>query len=504
MPRPCTALALLVLTACGGESATTGASGTSTDVTTGAPMSGEAPPTSAAPTSGADASTSGLSGAATQGLTGGPETTDTTPTLATSSGTTSSGTTAAEASSTGATTDADTSTGEPPPPVDACAAQTPKCPGAAPATAGGGLVAIDRCAFPLVDQDTWAAQAGRVAALSAALPTTALADLPDAEFNRSAVAIKAVPGGVKNVAQAFRWDDEDNNKEWWIPQGLTGSADATAEGTVGGRKLLLVSWYHDEEKDPNNTVTKGVRVSVVDIDDPAKPRYRHILLVEPIDGDPIDFKPIPVHAGGLTWFGDYLYVVDTGKGFRVFDLRALMRVETALESVGFDPATQKYYAGLYKFVLPQVGSYKHDSTCKPLFSSVALDRGSDPPTLVSSEYCSATACGGPLQGRIFRWPLDPDSGRLAAATVWPLAAHYMAQTQVQGGLVHAEDVYLSSSAPGGGGGALYVLPGGGASKTATWVDAPEDLLRDGGRLWSLSEGTGARVVFAVDLAKLPG
>lgn len=395
-------------------------------------------------------------------------------------------------------------TGEPPPPVDACADVAPVCPAGPPAKAGGGLVAIDRCGFPLVDQDTWTTQADRVAALAAVLPTITIGALADAEFNRDGVALKTVPGGVKNVAQAFRWDDEDNDKEWWIPQGLTGSADATPDGTVGGRKLLLVSWYHDEEKDPNNTVTKGVRVSLVDIDDPAKPRYRHILLVEPTAGDPVDFKPIPIHAGGLTWFGDYLYVVDTGKGFRVFDMRALMRVETALESVGWDPATKKYYAGLYKYVLPQVGSYKHGSKCAPIFSSVALDRTSEPPTLVSSEYCSADACGGALKGRIYRWPLDPASGRLAAATVWPLAAHYMAQTHVQGGLVHMGDVYLSSSAPAGSAGALYVLPGGGASKTATWVDTPEDLLRDGKRLWSLSEGTGIRVVFAVDLADLPG
>lgn len=503
MLTPRRLVTLLLLVACGGES--TGDADPTTAIT--GPVTGPAPTTatSAAGSSGGESlttSSSEDSGGSGPGAvtTSGPVTSDTTSTHTSTTDTTTTHTSTTDASTTGA----ETSTGEPPPPVDVCAEQTPGCPAAPPAKAGGGLVEIDRCAFPLVDQDTWAAQAGRVAALAQVLPTIALADLADAEFNRSAVAIQQVPGGVANVAQAFRWDDEDNTKAWWIPQGLTGSADASAGGTVGGRKLLLVSWYHDEAQDPNDTATKGVRVSVVDIDDPAKPRYRHILLVEPIDGDPVSFKPIPVHAGGLAWFGDSLYVVDTGKGFRVFDMRALMRVDTAQDTIGWDPATRKYYAGVYKYVLPQVGAYKHASACAPLFSSVALDRGSDPPTLVSSEYCNDSACGGALKGRIYRWPLDPTSERLAAATVWPLAAHYMAQSHVQGGLVHAGSVYLSSSAPAGSGGALYVLPGGGPSKTVTWVDSPEDLMRADGLLWSLSEGAGSRVVFAVPLAGLPG
>lgn len=511
MPVPRRLAALLLLAACGADS--TGRADPTVVVT--GPLTGDASATTDAPGTSPTTSTGGAPGTGgsdTTVSTTGPTTTEdqastthigTTTDISTTAGL--STTTDSSATDTSTTADGTTgTTGEPAPPIDACAEMMPACPATPPVKAGGGLIEIDRCAFPLVDQDTWAAQAGRVAALAQVLPTIALADLADGEFNRSAVPIQNVPGGVASVAQAFRWDNEDNTKIWWIPQGLTGSADASADGLVGGRKLLLVSWYHDEAKDLNNATTKGVRVSVVDIDDPAKPRYRHILLVEPIDGDPVSFKPIPVHAGGLAWFGDYLYVVDTGKGFRVFDMRALMRVDTAEESVGYDPATQKYYAGVYKYVLPQVGAYTHASACAPLFSSVALDRSSDPPTLVSSEYCNDSACGGALKGRIYRWPLDPASERLAAPTVWPLAAHYMAQSHVQGGLVAAGNVYLSSSAPAGTTGALYVLPGGGSNQTVTWVDSPEDLMRADGLLWGLSEGAGARVVFAVPLAKLPG
>jgi hypothetical protein len=476
--RPPALLLPLLIAACGGDPATTttgdpgssGQPGSSGDPgpTPGSSSSGEVP-TSGGPV---DASSSG------DALTSSP-------TEITTDATTSTSTT------TDATTTDDTTTAAAP---DPCSDVTPTCPGAPPATAGGGLVAIDRCAFPLHDQDTWASQAARVDALRQVLPTIALAELPPAEFNREAVAIAAVPGGVDDVAQAFRWNADDNDGEAWIPQGLTGTADASPDGELLGRKLVVVSWYHD---------SKGVRLSVVDIADPSKPRYRHILLVEPVAGDPVDFKPISVHAGGLAWFGDLLYVVDTGKGFRVFDTTALMQVATDVDSIGWDPQAKLYRAGLYKFILPQVGMYVDQSPCKPLFSSVALDRTSDPPSLVSSEYCNgSTACDEPFSGRIYRWPLAADSDRLAAAIVWPSEAYYMAQSHVQGGLARDGDFYLSSSKPAGAGGELYVLPGGGKSSTHTWVDTPEDLMRDGDLLWSLSEGTGIRVVFAVPFASL--
>jgi hypothetical protein len=377
---------------------------------------------------------------------------------------------------------------------DPCVGVTPTCPDNPPQSGGGGLKEIDRCAYPLHDADTWATQGGRVDALAAVLPTMTLAALPHAQFNRDAVQIAAVPGGVANVAQAFRWNDEDDDGTTWVPQGLTGTADASADGKVGGRKLVLVSWYHD---------TKGVRVSVVDIADPKNPVYRHILLVEPIAGDPVNFKPILIHAGGMAWVGDYLYVVHTGAGFRVFDTRKLMQVNTDVDTIGWDANAKVYRGGLYKFILPQVGAYLDKSPCNPLFSSVTLDRTSDPPSLVSSEYCNGTdACAEQYSGRLFRWPLDLASGKLMGPDLWPDHAYYMGQSHIQGSLAADGDFYLSSSRPAGAAGELYHLPGGGKSVTRTWVDTPEDLMHDGKLIWSLSEGTGKRVVFAVPLAKL--
>ena len=41
----------------------------------------------------------------------------------------------------------------------------------------------------------------------------------------------------------FGWDDADQaDPEWW-PQGITTSADASDVDDIGGRKVVVVSWY---------------------------------------------------------------------------------------------------------------------------------------------------------------------------------------------------------------------------------------------------------------------
>ena len=64
--------------------------------------------------------------------------------------------------------------------------------------------------------------------------------------------------GVKDVAGGFRWNPGDNAVDYWWPQGITGSADATPGGVVDGHRELLVSWYSKNGK--------GTRVSFVNAD----------------------------------------------------------------------------------------------------------------------------------------------------------------------------------------------------------------------------------------------
>lgn len=384
--------------------------------------------------------------------------------------------------------------------VDPCNLAAAVCT-AAPAgyVAGSGLAPIDRCAYQLTESAGLGGPSALVDALAARTKRVTPADVV-ADANRDAVAAPAIPGAPPGVAIAFRWNAEDEASTRWIPQGLTGSPDADSSGLVGGKRVILSSFY-----DSATTGAKGVRVAFVDAS-ATPPRYRFALLVSPSGTTAApSFVPVDVHAGGLVWYGRWLYVADTTHGLRVFDTASILEVATDQDAVGCDATTCR--AGLYKYVIPQVGKYEIasiDAACEPLFSFVSLDRSSSPPSLVSGEYCSASACKGPLAGRVFRWPLDPATGLLRSARTFPTEAFFMGQTQVQGGAARGGVFYLSSSAPAAGGGALYRVKQG-ASATSVWIDAPEDLMVDGpgGLLWCQSEAADARVVFGAKLTSYP-
>jgi hypothetical protein len=356
---------------------------------------------------------------------------------------------------------------------------------------------VDRCAHELTESANLGAPSALVEALAKIAPRVSVLDVV-ADANRDAVTTATVPGSPPGVQIAFRWNAEDEASTRWIPQGLSGSADAEASGLVSGKRVILSSAYDD-------TGDKGVRVAFVDVTAGA-PRYRLALLVAPSGTTSApSFTSVGIHAGGIVWYGRYLYVADTTHGLRVFDMNSILRVATDADVVGCAGGTCR--AGLYKYAVPQVGKYEIASVtaaCEPLFSFVSLDRSSTPPSLVSGEYCSGSACSGPLAGRVLRWPLDPTTGLLRSERTFPTEAFLMGQTQVQGAAARSGTFFLSSSAPAGGGGALYrVKPG--ASATSTWIDTPEDLMVDpsSGLLWSQSEGAGARVVFGASLTSYP-
>lgn len=386
--------------------------------------------------------------------------------------------------------------------ADPCANQTPVCP-TTTTTAGSGVVAIDRCAFPIDEATTWSSLPPLVTALEKLAPKAGTAAIL-ADLNRTATAATAgsVPGAPPGVDIAVRWEAEDDDSTTWIPQGITGSADASPTGLVDGKRVVVVSWYYTPPA--GSTYEKGVRLAFVDVTNPQVPTYRFALLVEPT-GTPQapSVAPITIHAGGLAWFGNYLYVVETGRGFRVFDMTRAMQVATDVDQIGCQAGVCR--AGLYKYVVPQVGGYTSSKACAPLFSYVALDRSTTPPSLLSGEYCGGTACASqPLAGRAYRWPLDAATGRLGAKKSWPSEAMLLGQTQVQGAASRKGVYYLSSSAPAGGGGALYRVRTG-KSATSAWLDSPEDLMVDeaNGLLWSLSEAAGARVIAGMKLTSYP-
>nr|MBA3540094.1 hypothetical protein [Deltaproteobacteria bacterium] len=363
---------------------------------------------------------------------------------------------------------------------------------------------IDRCAFPLTDRGTWIDHGAIIDAFPETLARVTLADVA-LDLNRAAVTRTAaqVPGNPPGVQRAFAWQAGDESVAYWIPQGITGSFDGRADGLVAGKKLVLVSWYYEQAQDPGSTADKGVRIAIADVTDPAAVTYRFALLVEPVmtAGQP-SFAPVSVHAGGIAWFGDLLYVPVTGSGFRVFDLSKIMRTESVADRLGYDPATGMFDAHGYRYVIPEVSEYVDAGACEARFSYVALDRSSSPPSLVSGEYDSAT-----VTGRVFRWPLDPATGRLQltdANRVVADGAWFAGESHVQGGLAHDATFWLSSSQPAGSGGALYRARVDAPSATLGWIDSPEDLAFDpqANLVWSLSEGLDARYVIGVALGAI--
>jgi len=383
-------------------------------------------------------------------------------------------------------------------PPDPCTLRASVCT-AVPASArdGMGLTTIDRCAFPMAPRAGFGGNGALLAALEARAPKVTVAAVM-ADTNRVATRVTAVPGDPPGLQYAFRWNAEDVASADWFPQGITGSADADVSGLVAGKRIVLVASYEDAVG-----LEKGVRLAFTDVTDLDAPRYRFALLVEPTgSASAPSFRQVNVHAGGIVWIGDRLYVADTGTGFRVFDMSRILQVAVDQDVIGCDATTCR--AGLYKYVVPQVGTYADSSACAPLFSWVSLDRSTTPISLVSGEYCSTTACSGPLAGRVFRWPLDPATNLLAGPKTFPSEAFYMGERQVQGGASRAGTFLFSSSAPAGGAGAMFRVKGSRRASSST-IDTPEDLMIEPTRnlVWGLSEGENARAVFAASLASYP-
>jgi hypothetical protein len=147
---------------------------------------------------------------------------------------------------------------------------------------------------------------------------------------------------VYPVSEMWIWNNEDEASDEWIPQGMTSSGDAVANGIYEDRDIWLVSWY--QNGGPN------VRISFVDR---RTHKYRHVLLVEPNSVD--DFNSVPIHAGGIAWYGNALYVVDTDDGLRVFDMDNIWRVETG-DGIGKKAESNGggYSAANFAYVLPQM------------------------------------------------------------------------------------------------------------------------------------------------------
>ncbi|MEV0976164.1 hypothetical protein [Streptomyces sp. NPDC049915] len=368
------------------------------------------------------------------------------------------------------------------------------------------------------------AYADLVAGLATKLPTVD-ATAVIADTNRSATRLTSAPGTVQAFAAGFTWESGDQTVDYWIPQGVTTSADAYADGLYpsnGSKRVVAVSWYFETDPDGDGVdeypIDKGVRLSFVDTTNASAPTYRHVLLVEPAktSSGEYSFNPVRRHAGGIMWYGDLLYMVDTFKGLRVFDLTKMFTVDTAEKDVCGLHTDGKYYGYSYQYVLPQAAAY--DNTGKYVrYSAIGLDRASSPDSLVVSEYSvsgSVDYTDGTFSGsgvatttpKVVRWNLDYTNRQISSPTA--SEAVTVAQQKIQGVVSQNSKHYLAAS-NGSSAGSLRTFTSGASTASAVCNLAVgcEDLSFHSSAttgwaysesvIWNLSEYAGKRYVYAV-------
>lgn len=364
------------------------------------------------------------------------------------------------------------------------------------------MQSIDRCAFRL-------ARTGDPAAAQAIIDEIGAQAVQVLPFTAIELSRFGQPGLTDAAADrleglepyGFRWDEPDMRTRAWYPQGMSGSDDAW---DTSDRRLFAVSWY---DKDPS-APAKGVRISLIDATDPADVRYEHVLLVEPLRRDGrATFNAVrtenrtSLHAGGIVWYGDLLYVADTQRGLRVFDLRQAIEVDSRSDKSRIGVSADRMDAFGYRYIVPQIDRYETpDDACWVRYSFAGLDRSHTPPLIATGEYRRSD-----VKGRVVRWPLGDDGWLMpdADGRVTAYDAVAAAQSQMQGALSWQGDWYISSSYQIDNLGLLYRNQPGGQSSSAPWLIGCEDLYfeRHTGLIWTPAEFPNIRDIVAIPLSQ---
>jgi hypothetical protein len=341
------------------------------------------------------------------------------------------------------------------------------------------------------------------AALTKTLGTASVSTvMAHANLDRAAITDSL---GVAGYAGGFKWASGDNTSCTNYPQGITTSRDAEGDGkggTYDGHQLILVSWY---TKASCSGAQSRSRITLVDWDADFPNMYRKILLVEPTGTAAApSFKDIPIHAGGVSWYGDYLYVADTGHGMRVFNMKDILKTSAAGTATQIGRQSNgKYYAHNYAYVLPQVGTITAHTTSGTAlsWSSVSLDRVSG--SIVMAEYTCKSGCTSypNRASRAIRFPFSSGATTFAASTTATQALK-LPWYNINGLASHNGRWWFNSS----GAKKLYYWTPSTGSHTYGWVSGGESISywEAAGSapdlLWSLQETIGHRNVFAVKQA----
>ncbi|MBP2326501.1 hypothetical protein JOF56_006886 [Kibdelosporangium banguiense] len=313
---------------------------------------------------------------------------------------------------------------------------------------------------------------------------------------------------INGLETGFRFDSGDNSDCKNYPQGITTSRDAVGtanSGNYDGHQLVVVSWYTNDACDGDG---ERSRITLVDWDATYPNKYRKVLLVEPTGTAAApNFKDIPIHAGGVSWYGDYLYVADTGRGMRVFDMRKILKTNTGgtADQIGRQSDTV-YYAHNYAYVLPQIGTITSNTTSGTSlrWSSISLDRVSA--SIVMTEYTCQSGCTAyPNRApRAIRYPFAAGTTTFAATTTASQALQ-LPWYKLNGLASHNNRWWFASS----GQKQLYYWTPAAGSTTYPWVSGAESIsywedTTNPDLLWTLQEGVGNRNVFAVQQSAYDG
>jgi hypothetical protein len=313
-------------------------------------------------------------------------------------------------------------------------------------------------------------------------------------------AARSCTASAANLSASFCWTSTDTSTSLWYPQGITTTADADASGSYDQSTGIVVSWHDDSGAYAG---THGIRLSFVNYSNPSAPTYREVLLVTPgttSDGK-LTYDQVDLHAGGIAWYGDYIYLASTNGGLRVFDVRHIYQVSTTQDKMGLQ-SDGSYQAYKHKYVLPQAFQYDRSSIngySELTYSFVSLDRTSSPDSLVVGEYAY------PGTGtRLVRFPADESSHLLAASSdgyVHGTEAYTVSVTSMQGAASINGKFYLSTSDGDSNKGDLQTFVPG--SSVVQQTDAlpigAEDFSYWPGKqqLWGVAEHPGSRVVYAI-------
>ena len=289
------------------------------------------------------------------------------------------------------------------------------------------------------------------------------------------------------AVEAFRWRFRDGFSQTWWPQGI-------AIGEHLGMPLLITSWFAQ----PKRGVRKGSRISVVDLRDRTRPRYRHVLLVSPRrETGRTVWDPVHVHAGGIVWADDRLLVAATFGGIREFRLSDIIRTPSR--------GLWRRPAGLfgYRYVMPEFATYQQDSDApgeEMRYSFVSLEV-----TDATDSANDATGVAGELRLVVGEYRKDT-LGRLGRLLLTDDRAvvdeiHNPGIPEMQGAVARNGRWFVSAGRGDKRNGDLWTGTGDRMTRhPGVLPPGPEDLALSGARdrIWSVTEFPGKRWIYAID------